>query len=127
MTSSTPEWQNGFLVGVGFAIRRSSVVGFRVRHVPKPSSPLSTVFGGAFVMAVGMVVFGPTGPWLLWPTCCVALFSLIGLATLPRTSVDHWLVEALTMSGPVDLYWTKTERDALSLLSSLTVGMERDQ
>lgn len=126
--SNEPEWSQGFLVAPGVVLRRSAVIGFRVRHVRQSSMLVSWTASACLVatfLFTGIAAVREY-PVVAFAAACLCLPSFVLAYNFPRGAAEHWVVDALTMGGPVEIYWVKTESQARSTSATLTTGMERD-
>lgn len=109
------------IVASDVIVARSAVIGVSTRFVGDTQrhdvAAVCLVCGSVLTAFAGLAVFGQPPGTTVWPLWCVAI-AAAGVAaggllrvTAPRAAT-HWVVELLTVSGPVPVYWAGTAVDA---------------
>ncbi len=117
------------IVAADVIVARSAVIGVSTRFVPslarRDLAAVCAVTGGVLAASVGLVALRLDPTATAWPLWCVAV-TAAGVAaggllhfTAPRVAT-HWVVELLTVSGPVPVYWAATAADAERIARQLS-------
>ena len=117
------------IVAADVIVARSAVIGASTRFVPslarRDLAAVAMLTGGLLAAVACMAAMQLPMAATSWPTWCVAIAGT-GLAlagqmayAAPRVA-PHWLVELLTVSGPVPVYWAATSEDAARVAKQLS-------
>ncbi|MFO0817722.1 MAG: hypothetical protein U1A77_07265 [Pirellulales bacterium] len=83
---------------------------------------------GLLILSMQLITLmqSPLPTAVSWISICGVLFSTICLILLLKEKPDHWMLEALTVSGPVEIYGSKNEIEAIQLMASLSADLDRE-
>lgn len=117
------------IVAVDAIVSRAAVIGVSTRFVPSLNRwgipALAMITGGLLAAIAGLAAIQTPLTVSAWPEWCVAI-AAAGIALAGQTAyaaprvTPHWLVELLTSSGPVPVYWAATGEDAARVAKLLS-------